>query len=828
MSKEHIARPEWLSVKKLFGDKNGFQFVIPVYQRDYVWSADIQVRKLLDDYQNLLDTKDNHFLGIIIDYLENKGRGYAQQYFVIDGQQRLTTLFLLIYVLYEKALKDNDEVAIDVLEDCLFVSPKKKEEGGFKLDPIMNGTGTFTKIVTGESATLTDEEKESRLGDAYFFIRDYVFEDLSDYNLEELIDCLDRLMLVDIPLDEGDNAQQIFESINALGSPLSSSDLIRNFVIMQCPEGTKKDFYNKYWLPFENKFETEREFQEFFRYFIEVQKGDFVNNRLVYDEFRSWFIDKCKVTTAEELLKELSRYADYYSNLYYKDIKAYAKNNLWKAINDFRNIKSKMPIPFMMEIMRLYDETIIDDDQLNAIITTINSFIVRRAIIGLDTSGITKFFCQLLKKVRLLVANDNIKIVDAVNYCVLNEANEAGSRFPTDSEIRKMLENQNTYQYRDALHFFFDKYENEKMQVNSYQQTLGLQIEHIMPQDGSKWYSEVGLTQEDYDMHKMRLGNLTLVTKHDNPKMSNNIFEYKTAILKDTAHFRLNVDVYGQPKWGKDEIDARNKVLIDEFIRLYPMATCANSAEFDAIKAAQKKAVKNNRGRDAYAAKLWSRIDDILDDRGVFEVKNSDTVKAYRDFVFNKPYHLFIDLWNYKDKKVNFGIWFSNAKNPNFLIFVEHMAELNTDAFTYISKANDGSRRGAIVASIDLVTPDSENFNDFVDKIMAEIYRMYDFTAEYCLDDSTGTESGDRMAIFRFSLVQIPVGEAIEFSCRGNENDGVLCKVVNDRQVEYNGKVWSLSSLAAVLSHRTTQVAGPQYFKYKGEWLNDIRHRLGV
>lgn len=827
MSKEHVARPEWLSVKEMFGERNGFQFVVPVYQRDYVWNADSQVKKLLDDYQELLGTEENHFLGIIIDYLENKGRGYAQQYFVIDGQQRLTTLFLLMYVLYEKAQAKNDEIAIDVLEDCLFVSSKKKQDGGFKLDPIMNGTGTFSKIVTGASDTLTDEEKESRLGDAYFFIKDYVFEKLSDYTLEELIDALDRLMLVDIPLDEGDNAQQIFESINAFGIPLSSSDLIRNFVIMQCPQGTKKDFYNKYWLPFENKFETEREFQEFFRYYIEVQNGDFVSNKLVYNEFRNWFIQQFKTTNAEDILKDLSRYADYYCNLFYKDIKAYEKNGLWKTINDYRNIKSKMPIPFMMEIMRLYEESAIDDNQLNSIITTINAFIVRRAIIGLDTSGISKFFCQLLKKVRLLVSNDNSLIVEAVNYCVLNVANEAGARFPTDNEIRKMLESQNTYQYTDALHFFFDKYENEKMQVNSYQKTLGLQIEHIMPQEGSKWYAEVGLSQDEYDMHKMRLGNLTLVTKHDNPKMSNNIFDYKSIILKDTAHFRLNLEVYSQPKWGKDEIDARNELLTKEFIRLYPAPVCTKIAEFDAIRAAQKKTRTNTKGRLSYAAALWSRVDDILDDRALFEAKESTVVREYRDFVFNKPYHLFIDLWDFKNKKVNFGIWFSNAKNPNFSVFAEHIDELNSGEFSYVAISGDGSRRGKIMASVDMVAADDDHFGTFVEKIMSEIYRMYDFTAEHCIDDSL-SETSERMATFRFSLVQIPADETITFSCRGSENDGVPCKVINDRQVEYDGKIWSLSALAAVLSHRVTQVAGPQYFKYKGEWLNDIRRRLGV
>ena len=105
-------------------------------------------------------------------------------------------------------------------------------------------------------------------------------------------------------------------------------------------------------------------------------------------------------------------------------------------------------------------------------------------------------------------------------------------------------------------------------------------------------------------------------------------------------------------------------------------------------------------------------------------------------------------------------------------------------------------------------------------------------TAEEKKDEEIAQEISEahqeRLAPFAFSMCNILVGEQIEFSCRGNENDGAVCTVIDDKHIEYNGETWSLSALAAKLSNRKTQVQGPRYFKYKGEWLNDIRHRLSV
>ncbi len=734
MYKGHTAKPDWLSVRDLLGKNNGFQFVIPVYQRDYVWDADNQVKRLLDDYQNLLGNDSSHFLGIIIDYLENLGRGYAQQFFVVDGQQRLTTLFLLVYVIFEKAKKDNADDAIDTLEDCIFVSPKKGKNGGYKLEPLMNGQNIFTKIISGETNLLSEEEKNSKLYLAYDYIQDYVKNDLCDFSADDLTEALERLLVVDIPLDAEDNPQQIFESINGLGCELSSADLIRNFVLMQCPDGTKKKTYNDLWLPFENKFKEQREFADFFRYFISSQIASFVNKKFVYSQFRLWFLNYIKNNSVTNALQLLIQYADYYNELFYADLSQFSDNGLWKIINDYRNIKSKMPIPFSLDVMRLYKNHFITDIQLGEILETINSFIVRRAIIGMDTSGITRFFCTLLNNVKQFIGDDYTKIVDAVRYCVVNDNSEKGSRFPDDDEVSRKLDMQNTYDYSDALHYFFDKYENEKMQVNSHQSTLSLQIEHIMPQDGTKWYKFVGLSKEEYDIHKMRLGNLTLTTKHDNPKMSNNLFEYKSEILKDTAHFRLNVDVYSEPKWDKEEIDKRNSKLIKEFLRLYPLVKCSDVKFFeDKIKVIRKQNAKLI-GRSNYASKIWEIVSEQIEEMGIFEQRENGT-KAYYDFVFGRAYHFFIDLWNYKEGKINLGIWFSNYKNPNFKIFHENIDKLNSQEFNYYDNYGETKSTGFIKATLPLV--DGNDVEEFIVKLVKEIYRINDIVDELYVEEVT-------------------------------------------------------------------------------------------
>lgn len=580
MASKRFSQPSWCTVKQLFKDQSNIKYIIPVYQRNYVWEVKNQVKKLLDDFYELVGKDDDytHFLGIIIDYNAGK-KDRIERYYVIDGQQRLTTLFLLIAAIRQRAIEENNNVQINELDYWMNINYNSQEGNkNFKLEPLMGDREIFNKLLLGEYDSLSDSEKSGKLAQAYIYILNFFKNTLSKIDVVDLIDTLDKFLLVEIPLDRDDNAQQIFETINARGSKLLSTDLIRNYVLM-CADDDKMDsVFTKCWQPFESKFIDSKEMESFFYYFLMSQKRESIKSSDVYDEFRSWLDENKTARGVEEAINYASKYADMYNLLYKEPIYNFKNERLWKSLKDFRNIKSDMPAPMMMEIMHLYKTGKITEEQLNGVIDVVTSFILRRAIVGLDTSGITRFFRGVLNTILTLVDEDYSNIVDVVRFCLVDENVNKGSRMPSNDDIRKELETRNVYDLSLALHCFFDKYENEKM--TNPVETMNYQIEHIMPQDGKKWCEVLNISEEEYVSYVNRLGNLTLTTKHDNPAMSNNLFEYKKIILKDTAGFRLNKDVYSEPEWTIKQIELRNKLLIEDLIRLYPYALSENNAMY--------------------------------------------------------------------------------------------------------------------------------------------------------------------------------------------------------------------------------------------------------
>ncbi len=615
MAVKRSSTPGWNTIKELFKGQSNTKFVIPVYQRNYVWDTKNQVKKLLDDFYNLISNSknSNHFLGIIIDY--NAGKvDKTEKYYVIDGQQRLTTLFLIIAAIRQRTIDEKDQENQFELEMCMNVNynPMSKNKN-FKLEPLMGDRDVFNKILQNQYEKLTDSEKNSKVAQAYVYILNFVKNTVANYSIAELIDALDRFLIVEVPLDRDDNAQQIFETINARGEKLGPSDLIRNYVLMCTDDEKKEDVFVDSWQPFEAKFEDSKKLELFFRFFCMNQLRDSVNKNDVYEEFRKWFDDTIKARNVEDAIEYISSYADMYNLVYKEPLSNYKNEKMWKCLKDFRNIKSDMPAPLMMEMMHLYKNNEITSDQFVDITTIINSFIIRRAIVGMDTSGITRFFSTVLRTIMSVVDDDYSNIVDVVRFAFVDDNINKGSRMPTNDELKTKLDLLNVYDYPDALHCVFDKYENEK--ITYPVETMGYQIEHIMPQKGEKWFDIVKIYEPEYTQQVNRLGNLTLTTKHDNPKMLNNLFEYKKEILKDTAQFRLNSDIYNKPEWNKDEIDSRTTKLINEIIRLYPYDLSEDSAFYS------EQLVKNR-----YLPKM-----DKLIEWGIINVDDELVLGRYRE-----------------------------------------------------------------------------------------------------------------------------------------------------------------------------------------------------
>jgi len=212
---------------------------------------------------------------------------------------------------------------------------------------------------------------------------------------------------------------------------------------------------------------------------------------------------------------------------------------------------------------------------LSEILNVINTYLLRRAICGLDTSDITRLFPLLLKDVMNECKGDYKQVVEYLKKNLINKHRGKSARMPDDEMLRTMLEYANVYNLRFTLRIIFDKIEtyNNPAPVDLSK----LSVEHLMPQTPTKeWLEALEIDEETYERNLHRLGNLTLATKVDNSKMKNKPWEYKKEILSDTAHLTMNKAILEKEKWTVSEINERTTELIEQIIALYPYCSASD------------------------------------------------------------------------------------------------------------------------------------------------------------------------------------------------------------------------------------------------------------
>ena len=365
----------------------GSQFVIPVYQRNYTWNPEKETYRFMNDLQDLLEGRTaNHFLGIII-YLESKISAMFQQLQIVDGQQRLTTCFIFLLALKRVAEEKKDKVVAGMIDDYYLYNRHSDSNAALRLKPAVSTDDVYARLVYGNVRDLSRKEKESGVYRNYDYIHKRITELSRKHSLLELLDCLNRVDILAFPLAETDNAQQIFESINSTGAPLTSADLIRNYVLMNHTDEVQERYYQMYWEPLETYYPESRRLEEFFRFYLAVKTFDLLNRRDVYEGFKNYWNRTEKDT--ESMLQEINRYCRYYYDIY----EGPAENpEIEKALNDFRRTESRMPAPFLMEMLHLFEEGQISAQTLVAEIRLIDSYMMRRALCGNDTSALSRYF----------------------------------------------------------------------------------------------------------------------------------------------------------------------------------------------------------------------------------------------------------------------------------------------------------------------------------------------------------------------------------------------------------------------------------------------------
>jgi uncharacterized protein with ParB-like and HNH nuclease domain/predicted transport protein len=555
--------------------KDSPQFVIPIYQRTYSWTEK-ECRQLWDDILRAgkNDEIPAHFIGSVV-YVEQGLYSVSSQapLLVIDGQQRLTTVTLLIAALAE-ALADKEPIedfSPRKLRNYYLVNPEEEGERHFKL--ILSQTDKPSLI-----AILNDAEQPAdysiRITENFRLFQDLLAKHKDD--LPAVCQGVAKLMIVDISLSrDQDNPQLIFESMNSTGRELSQADLIRNYVLMGLEPDLQTKLYEKYWRPMELAFGQEAystHFDPFMRHYLTVRTGEIPNVREVYEAFKK-YASSPKVSEAgvEALVAEVRAYAGYFCAMALGKETAPA---LSRAFHDLRELKVDVAYPFLLELYQDYASGMLPVEDFVKAARLVESYVFRRAVCAIPTNSLNKTFANLgksLKKDRYLESLEAAFLL-LPSY----------RRFPKDDEFKRELKSKDLYGFRSRS-YWLRRLENhgrkERVAVDEYT------IEHILPQCDNipdkvpaAWREALG---DDWlnvwETYRHTLGNLTLTGY--NSEYSNRTFTEKRDMEGGFADspLRLNKMLRTATTWNKVAIEARADQLASEAVAVWKAPTLDGS-----------------------------------------------------------------------------------------------------------------------------------------------------------------------------------------------------------------------------------------------------------
>lgn len=516
-------------------------FEIPVFQRNYEWDKD-QCEQLFKDLTVAAQTNTDHFIGAIV-YVTETGNKMSHIYRIIDGQQRLTSLTLLL-----KALSDADEQDRDEIEEEYLTNKYLDDNNHLKLKPVEHDYEAFDSVMNN----MTDFDKPSKVIDNYKFFRKLI-ED-SDIGSDELYEAMNHFNMVYIELSgdsNEENPQVIFESLNSTGVSLSPSDLVRNFLLMKLDSQQQEELYKKYWVKIERMFATPT-FAEFIRHYLVVKTHISVKKNSVYSSYKDYFVSN--QLSSNDALADLFKFANYYDQILNHNSNDYEFNRIMEHINV---MDSKVVYPYLMLLMDLVNSKQIDQKEANELAHILESYLFRIKVCKLATNRLNKVvvgLCDLSKE------DGNLK---------LRLLRLLKSSFPDDRKLLDSLIEVDLYHQRNHM----AKLSLIILEEHRTRETINFddaQVEHIMPQRlNAEWRLQVANADKVKEQYGGILGNLTL-TKY-NQEMSNKPYSEKKEFYKDSNVSLTREVAETYDKWGKDAVIDRTEKLTRELIKIFPM-----------------------------------------------------------------------------------------------------------------------------------------------------------------------------------------------------------------------------------------------------------------
>lgn len=595
-------KADTLDFTRLFGAD--IQYVVPTFQRPYVWDREKQWEPLWDDVAERVDallhayrradsTQDAervvapHFLGaLVLDPLAT-GAGSVDQRHVIDGQQRLTTLQLLIGAIADTAAEhelerqqrlfrklvrnDEDLVASTAPEQRFKVWPTKWDRSAF------------------QSAMMGDPHQDGRLGEAYRFFFDALqtwAKDAQARGEQELVESFDALAVVTrgllkvvvINLEPNDNAQAIFEVLNARGTELRAVDLVKNLVFREAEQrGEDVDrLYDRFWQFFDSP-PWQKEVtigrlrkargDQFLTYWLVMRMGEDVHAQQIFPTFRELVAEHDG--RIESIISDVARHAEVFDGF-----DSWPTGSVENRF--FRRMRELDLATFNPLLLLLFglDEQILTPTDRRRALSAIESWLVRRAILGASTKDYNKIVPQTIRKVRSNIANPADGVVTQ-----LATAEGPTRRWPTDEEVRNELVTVPLYKRltKGRLRMLLAAIENHlrSHMAERLEETGALHIEHVLPQDWGRYWALPGTEDEQLETArreeaKHRLGNLTLVTSKLNQTESNSAWPRKRALLREHSVLKLNQDLVDYEEWNEGTIEKRGQQLANAVLQIWP------------------------------------------------------------------------------------------------------------------------------------------------------------------------------------------------------------------------------------------------------------------
>ncbi|GAA9307473.1 DUF262 and DUF1524 domain-containing protein [Helicobacter pylori] len=596
---------------------------------------------------------DGHFIGSILYVLDGITHS-DNALLIIDGQQRLTTITLLLTAL-RNHLSDEDEFlkkfSCQKIQNHYLINSDKDGDKKFRL--ILSESDKDTLLSLIDKDRRKPSEPSLKIVENFKLFEEWISKNTNQ--LETIFKGLEKLMIVEIALEKGkDDPQLIFESMNSKGMELAQTDLIRNYVVMETEIEKQEGFYNKYWRAMEKNFKQNKKwFDRFVRHYLTIKTREIPNTSKVYVAFKDY--RQKEGIGIEDLLKDLQKYCGYFCRIVFKKE---ADKDLNKALDFLVDLEMDVIYPLLLELYSDYSDGVLSKDDFRRSIALIESYLCRRKVCGLGTNSLNKVFPSFARHIQ---KDEYFKSLKA-HFGSLTEK----QRFPNNDEFKNLFITIDFYKFNKNK-YFFERLENFERKERVY--THEYTTEHIMPQTlTEKWQKDLGQDHERiHTQYLHTIGNLTKTGY--NSEYSNNSFQEKRDMEKGfkDSPLKLNQGLRDLKSFGEEEIKKRANDLADLALKIwtYPKLD-AEMLE----KCKPKKDKKEKKVYDLSSYNFGSHSRELFDilSKGIKALDEKIVENFNQDYISYKFSKNFVDIVvQTKDLKLYLNMKFNELQDEKNL-----------------------------------------------------------------------------------------------------------------------------------------------------------------